>query len=111
MTKFKAGQEIEFRFYKNKGNWRKGRILKIDLENSKKWKSIYAIEEFTKGSKLNWNNVIEMCSIKLKIELSSEFSTLLGQASFDDDYEEFESKFGIYRTGGDVNNIQLYAEI
>ena len=31
---------------------------------------------------------------------------------YDDDAEaEFEEKFGKYRTGGNVNNIQLYADI
>lgn len=28
-----------------------------------------------------------------------------------DDYEKFEESFGKYRTGGDLNIIQLYAEI
>lgn len=28
-----------------------------------------------------------------------------------DDYEVFEITFGGYRTGGDLNNTQLYAEI
>lgn len=28
-----------------------------------------------------------------------------------DDWDEFEKKWGMYRTGGDINNIQLYAEL
>lgn len=54
-------------------------------------------------------------------ELNEEFNRLMEQyylADNRDDYDtvdeivdEFESKFAKYRTGGDLNNIQLYAEI
>jgi len=29
----------------------------------------------------------------------------------EDDFAYFEDKYGQYRTGGDLNNVQLYAEI
>ena len=50
-------------------------------------------------------------------ELSEEFYKLLEKVYSDDyphrydDEEKFESKFSGYRTGGDLNNIQLYAEL
>lgn len=43
-------------------------------------------------------------------ELQNEFNTLL-QDETDDEYEAFETKFGQYRTGGDLNLIALYAEV
>lgn len=42
-------------------------------------------------------------------EKAEEFNKLLDET--DDEYTEFEEKFSKYRTGGDVNNVQLYAEI
>ncbi len=47
------------------------------------------------------------------LNLYDEFRTLHSEA-VDDNYEaqeEFEKKFGKYRTGGWLNNIQLYAEV
>jgi len=46
-------------------------------------------------------------------DLYDEFSKLY-QKAYEDDYEaqeEFEEKFGQYRTGGDLNNVQLWAEV
>jgi hypothetical protein len=46
-------------------------------------------------------------------DMSNEFSVLHNKAT-DEDYdaqEEFIEKFDQYRTGGDLNNIQLYAEL
>lgn len=40
-----------------------------------------------------------------------EFNNLLREAEENDDYYKFEDEFSNYRTGGDLNNIQLYAEI
>lgn len=39
------------------------------------------------------------------------FRDSLHDAEKMDDYEAFEESFSKYRTGGDLNNIQLYAEI
>ncbi len=39
------------------------------------------------------------------------FRHLLSLAETKDDYDEFEDAFSQYRTGGDLNNTQLYAEI
>jgi hypothetical protein len=46
-------------------------------------------------------------------EMRKEFRRLEELASNDDDaaLDEFIDKFNKYRTGGDVNNVQLYAEI
>lgn len=46
-------------------------------------------------------------------ELTDEFYKLDQEAGGEnyDKQEEFMDKFGKYRTGGDLNNIQLYAEI
>ncbi len=49
----------------------------------------------------------------IPLNIYDEFRQLHEKAC-DDDYEaqeEFEAKFGKYRTGGWLNNIQLYAEI
>ena len=46
-------------------------------------------------------------------DVDEEFYSLLNKAT-DEDYEaqeEFIEKFDQYRTGGDLNNVQLYAEI
>lgn len=40
-----------------------------------------------------------------------EFNNLLREAEENDDYYKFEDEFSNYRTGGDLNNIQLYADI
>lgn len=40
-------------------------------------------------------------------DMSGEFNRLCEE----EDYEEFEKKFGQYRTGGDLNLVQLWAEI
>lgn len=48
-------------------------------------------------------------------DLANEFRMLLRRIYADvDDYvlqNDFNAKFGRYRTGGDLNNIQLYAEL
>lgn len=46
-------------------------------------------------------------------KMHKQFNKLLEKATEDnyDKQEEFNEKFGAYRTGGDLNNIQLYAEI
>lgn len=47
-------------------------------------------------------------------ESKSEFNELIERFMNTDDYDilsEFETKFDKYRTGGDLNNVQLYAEI
>ncbi len=41
-------------------------------------------------------------------EMVSEFYKM---GEFEDNYEQFERKFGHYRTGGDLNSVQLYAEL
>ena len=49
----------------------------------------------------------------IPVELKKDFYSLHERAC-DDDYdaqEEFEEKFNVYRTGGSLNNIQLWAEI
>lgn len=45
----------------------------------------------------------------IPLEKAEEFNKLLYET--DDCYREFEEKFNKYRTDGDVNNVQLYAEI
>lgn len=40
-----------------------------------------------------------------------EFHRLLYDGELKDDYSEFEDQFGQYATGGDLNNIKLYADI
>jgi hypothetical protein len=44
-------------------------------------------------------------------DMGEEFAYLLEKGEEADDYEEFENKFGKYSTGGDLNLVQLYAEI
>lgn len=44
-------------------------------------------------------------------ELLDKFHQLLNKGYEGDDYEEFSAVFDEYRTGGDLNLIQLYAEI
>lgn len=39
------------------------------------------------------------------------FRQLLEQGESKEDYEEFSNAFDKYRTGGDLNLIQLYAEL
>lgn len=43
-------------------------------------------------------------------ELKKEFIELNNKPDADDNYELFEAKFGQYRTGGDLNIVQLYIE-
>lgn len=44
-------------------------------------------------------------------EKETKFYQMISETTDDDDYEEFEKEFEEYRTGGDLNTIQLYAEI
>lgn len=44
-------------------------------------------------------------------EKASQFHSMLRDAEERDDYEGFEDTYGDYRTGGDINNTQLWAEI
>lgn len=47
-------------------------------------------------------------------EMHDEFSSLSEKAEDSEDYDaqdEFNEKFGKYATGGDLNLIQLYADI
>lgn len=44
----------------------------------------------------------------ISMEMQEQFTNLL---YLDDEYSEFEEKFSKYRTGGSINNVQLYAEI
>lgn len=44
-------------------------------------------------------------------ELSYQFHSMLRDCIESDDWEPFETTFGEYKTGGDLNLIQLYAEI
>ena len=44
-------------------------------------------------------------------EMLDDFNKLEELGDSIDDYSEFEDKFSVYRTGGDLNIIQLYAEI
>lgn len=39
------------------------------------------------------------------------FNELMESTSEEDDFESFDLEFGKYMTGGDLNLIQLYAEI
>jgi len=41
----------------------------------------------------------------------NEFYMLQELGEEQDDYEEFEETFGKYRTGGDLNLIQLYGDL
>lgn len=41
----------------------------------------------------------------------NEFCMLQELGEEQDDYEEFEKTFGKYRTGGDLNLIQLYGDL
>jgi len=43
--------------------------------------------------------------------MHEQFNNLLREGAETDDYDKFEELFSHYRTGGDLNNIQLYAEI
>lgn len=43
--------------------------------------------------------------------LASQFHSLLRDCEESDDWEPFEDTFGAYRTGGDINLVQLYAEL
>lgn len=50
----------------------------------------------------------------IPVEMKDEFSRLSELAEVSENYdeqEEFNEKFGQYATGGDLNIIQLYAEI
>lgn len=50
----------------------------------------------------------------IPVEMKDEFSRLSELAEESENYDEqdeFNDKFGQYATGGDLNNIQLYAEI
>lgn len=47
-------------------------------------------------------------------ESREDFRQVLAKAQQSDAWDaqhEFENKYGQYRTGGDLNNVQLYAEI
>jgi hypothetical protein len=44
-------------------------------------------------------------------EKASQFNSILRNCEEQDDYEIFEVTFGKYRTGGDINLVQLYAEV
>lgn len=46
----------------------------------------------------------------IPFEMKDEFNSDL-EGLGDENYEEWEDKYGSYMTGGDLNNIQLYAEI
>jgi len=46
----------------------------------------------------------------IPFEMKDEFNSDLDGYN-DDNYEEWEDKYSQYMTGGDLNNIQLYAEI
>lgn len=50
----------------------------------------------------------------IPLEKSDRFYSLLDTFSLTEDYgmlNKFEDEFGKYRTGGDLNNIELYAKI
>lgn len=44
-------------------------------------------------------------------DVAGQFYSMLRDCEASDDYEPFEVTFGKYRTGGDLNLVQLYAEI
>jgi len=44
-------------------------------------------------------------------DLVEDFWNGVDSCEDDDDYESFEDKFGKYQTGGDLNLVQLWAEI
>lgn len=44
-------------------------------------------------------------------ELREEWNRITDYSYQSDNWDEFEEKFGNYRTGGDLNNTQLYAEL
>jgi hypothetical protein len=44
-------------------------------------------------------------------ELANQFHSMERDAEETDDYEGFEDTFGEYRTGGDLNLVQLWAEL
>jgi hypothetical protein len=49
----------------------------------------------------------------IPLELKSKFIELLERSEYEWEIieKEFYSLFGKYRTGGDLNNVQLYAEL
>lgn len=46
----------------------------------------------------------------IPFEMKDEFISDL-EGLGDDNYEEWEDKYSQYMTGGDLNNVQLYADI
>ena len=44
-------------------------------------------------------------------ELEDHFNSLLSFSENEEDWEVFEKVFDKYRTGGDLNNVELYANI